>query len=102
MSAKNYDELIEQAALYRPDTERAQLGFDTRLMARIRELRAGGNGSFFEIFAEWSWRSAFGLAPLAVGAAVLLIAVHGASLSLPEGSEDIVGYFASWIPVDLF
>ena len=63
MKPNDFEALIESAAAHAPDTAAAELGFETRLMARIRELRDSGSGSLFEVLATWSWRSAFGLSP---------------------------------------
>lgn len=102
MKAKKFEELIPLAAEYEPDTAAAELGFETRLMAQLREMRETNGGSLFELIASWSWRSAFGLTPVVVAAVVFFFAVHGLSLSLPAGSEEFVGYLAAWLPGDLF
>lgn len=102
MKTNKFEELIESAAEYAPDTAAAELGFETRLMARIRELRDNGNGSLFEVVASWSWRSAFGLTPVVLAALVFFFVAHGASLSLPAGTQEFVGYLAGWLPSDLF
>jgi len=102
MKTTEFDKLIESAAAFEPNTAAAELGFETRLMARIRELRENGGGSLFEVVATWSWRSVFGLTPVVLGALVFFFVAHGASLSLPAGTQEFVGYLAGWLPSELF
>ena len=102
MRTRKYDELVQLAADHEPDTASVELGFETRLMARLREMRETNGGSLFEIIASWSWRSAFGLTPVVAAALVFFFVVHGISLTLPAGTEEFVGYLAAWLPSDLF
>ncbi len=55
------DALFRAARTGEPDTERAQFGFETRLMARLREDRGAG------LFA-WAWKLAPFFAAIALAA----------------------------------
>jgi len=66
-SSSQLDALFARARAHRPDTSRAEYGFETRLLARLRESRASVTASLWSIMA---WR----LAPF-FAVAVLTLAV---------------------------
>jgi hypothetical protein len=101
MNESEYESLMARARSYRPDTSAAELGFETRLMARLREMSsAGGADEFAEMFTAWLWRSVIGLIPIAAAAAVLFVLSYG--LSMPAEAHEFADHLASWLPVSPF
>lgn len=100
MNESEYELLITQARKYRPDTSAVELGFETRLMAQLREMSRGSADDFAEMFAAWLWRSVLGLFPIAAAAAVLFALSYG--FSLPAEAQDIADQLSSWLPVSFF
>ena len=94
-----FEQLIELASKCEPDTEAAQLGFQTRLAARIRELRAV-ESTGIPLFSSWLWRVSWGLVPLVIaGVAWFLVVSQG--LSLPAGTDGVFGQLTALVPGDL-
>ncbi len=92
-----FDALLELARQHEPDAE-PRPGFDTRLRARIRELRVAGGepAAAFPLFTRWLWSASWGLSPVAALLALLLALFYG--FSLPEGAGTLVFHLADWIP----
>jgi hypothetical protein len=88
----NCEELIELARQHRPDP--GDFGFETRLRARLRELREEAETT--GVFARWLWRASWGLTPVTTGLAVLFLISHG--LTLPAGAESILAHLAAFLP----
>ena len=101
MKESEYESLTVLARSYRPDTGAVELGFETRLMARLRSMSpAGGDDDFFETFTAWLWRSVFGLSPIAAAAALFFVFSYG--LSMPAEAQEIADHLASWLPLSPF
>jgi len=95
-----FEKLIALAREHRPGEEfAAAFGFETRLLARLRELRETGGepGGFSAVFSNWLWRTSWGLTPVVTALAIFLVLSHG--LALPEGAGDLVHRFTSLLPV---
>jgi hypothetical protein len=88
----NCEELIELARQHRPDP--GGLGFETRLRARLRELRTEAETT--GVFAKWLWRASWGLTPVTTGLAVVFLVSNG--FSLPAGAESILTHLAAFLP----
>src|SRR4051812_14624936 len=71
------DALLGTLRAHRPDTSRQEFGFETRLLARLREERSTS------VFA-WAWRLCPYFALLAIAAAYW---GHAASMDAPLWSE---------------
>ncbi|MCB1235935.1 MAG: hypothetical protein KDM91_12775 [Verrucomicrobiae bacterium] len=82
-----WETLITRAAAHRPDTAAAELGFETRLMARLREMRRLSEDGFLEVFSKWLWRGALGLWPGAVALALLVLFMGEESPSLGDSAH---------------
>ncbi len=98
-----FDQILERARAFQPDTSRAQLGFDARLMAHVAQLRSGepgDGGAFLAVFTSWLWRSAAGLVPVAVVAVAICIFWQGPSL--PAGTHSFVNHVRAYLPYHLF
>ena len=92
----SFDTLLELARQHEPDLE-PRPGFDTRLRARIRELREGGESpNVFPLFTRWLWRASWGLSPVVALLALLLVFFYG--IGLPDGAGSLVFHLAEWIP----
>jgi hypothetical protein len=76
------DGLLAAAREQRPDTSRAEYGFETRLMARLRERRQVDSAS---IWSAVSWR----LAPL-FAVCVLALALWQANLASDSNDAAVV------------
>jgi hypothetical protein len=65
MTDPKLEALFSSARARRRDTSRVEYGFETRLMARIRDERAGAPG----LWQSWTWRlmPAFGAVVMALG-----------------------------------
>ena len=91
---KKYDELIELARECQSDTTRAELGFEARLMARIREHRQNGTSSIWDEAVSWVWRSAAGVAPLVAILLVWFFVSHGVDIDPSSGHAlDFLGSY---------
>lgn len=100
---KQFDQVMEQARAYRPDTSRAEFGFETRLMANIAHLRAGDlgdAGAFITVFSSWVWRSAAGLTPVVVLAVAACVFWFG--FSLPSDANSFVSHVTGYLPYNPF
>lgn len=106
MKTEEFDRLLERARGFQPDTWRAELGFDARLMARIAQLRSGelgdlgDAGAFLAVFTSWMWRSAVGLAPVAAVAVGACFFWFG--LSLPADTHSFVDHVTAYLPFNPF
>lgn len=104
--ADKLDRLLELARGFQPDTSRAELGFDTRLMAGIARLRSGelgdmgDAGAFLAVFTSWMWRSAVGLVPVAAVAVAACFFWFG--LSLPADANSFVNHVTAYLPYNPF
>jgi hypothetical protein len=87
-----YEALIELARQHHPD--HGNLGFETRLRARLRELRAEAETT--GVFAKWLWRASWGLTPVTTTLAIIFLVSNG--FSLPDGAESILSHLAAWLP----
>lgn len=99
---KPFETLMALASEHRPDAEPGP-GFDTRLQARIRELReaSGDLGtSFSALFTQWLWRTSWGLTPVVAILVLFFALFYG--LNLPEGAGSLVYHLANLLPVDGF
>lgn len=102
MKEKNeeqFDQVLEQARAHRPDTSRAEFGFETRVMANIAQLRSGeygDAGTFLAVFSSWIWRSAAGLTPVVVLAIVACVFWFG--ISLPVDAHSFVNHVTGYLP----
>ena len=95
------DILLELASGHEPDLV-PRPGFETRLRARIRELREQEDalGAVFPIFSKWLWRTSLGLTPVAALLALFFALVYG--IGLPEGADSLLWQFSEWIPTAAF
>ena len=95
----NFDRLLQLASEHEPDTAAAQLGFETRLRAHLRELReAPDTGTAAILFSRWLWRASFGLAPLVVAGVVFWFFLLSQGLSLPAGTDDVFSQLTALLP----
>ncbi len=83
ISDAELDQLFGAARLLRPETARAELAFETRLLARLREEESS--------IGLWGWR----LAPWFAGA-VAALALLAATPVLSEGLP-VPSAFADWL-----
>jgi len=103
---EQFDQVLEQARAYQPDTSRAEFGFETRLMTHIAQLRSGevgefgDAGAFLAVFTSWMWRSAAGLAPVVILAVAACIFWFG--FSLPAGAHSFVNHVTGYLPFNPF
>ena len=100
---KQFDQVLEQARAYQPDTSRAEFGFETRLMANIAQLRSseyGDAGAFITVFSSWIWRSVAGLTPVVVLAVIACILWFG--ISLPADTHSFVNHVSGYLPYKPF
>lgn len=94
-----FEQLLRLAREHEPDTQAAQLGFETRLSAGLRELRETSEGSGGALlFSRWLWRTSFGLAPLVIAGVVFWFFLLSQGLSLPAGTEDVFGQLTALLP----
>ena len=97
-----FERLLRLASEHEPDTQAAQLGFETRLAAGLRALRETPNdGGGALLFSRWLWRTSFGLAPLVIVGVVFWFFLLSQGLSLPAGTDDVFGQLTALIPGDL-
>lgn len=89
-----YEEIIELARQHDPGADAVLPGFETRLSARIRELRTEAETA--GVFASWFWRASLGLTPVATAVAVFLLVSHG--FSLPDGADSLLGQLTTLLP----
>ncbi len=100
---EQFDQVLEQARAYHPDTSRAEFGFETRLMANIVQLRSGDfsdAGAFLAVFTSWMWRSVAGLTPVVVFAVAACIFWFG--FSLPADAHSFVDHVTGYLPYNPF
>ncbi|MCB1079050.1 MAG: hypothetical protein KDM63_07370 [Verrucomicrobiae bacterium] len=88
----NYDDLIDLARQHEPGGSLP--GFETRLRARISELRHSDDAS--RVFSLWLWRASWGLTPVATALTVVLFVFHGTSI--PDGADSILHHLAAYLP----
>ena len=101
MKESEYQSLMALARSHCPDTSAAEMGFETRLMARLRAgTPAGGLDEFAEVFAAWLWRSIFGLFPVAAAGAIFFGLSYG--FSMPAEAREIAAHIAGWLPLSFF
>ena len=106
MKEKNeeqFDQVLEQARAFQPDTSRAEFGFETRLMANIAQMRSGefgDAGAFLAVFTSWMWRSVVGLTPVVALAVAACVFWFG--ISLPADAHSIVNHVTGYLPFSLF
>ena len=96
---EKFDQIMEQARAYKPDTSRAEFGFDTRVMANTAQLRSGefgDAGAFITVFTSWVWRSAAGLTPVVALAIVACVFWFG--FSLPADAYSFVNHVTGYLP----
>lgn len=97
-----FDRLLQFASEHEPDTAAAQLGFETRLRARLAELRdAPDTGAAAVLFSRWLWRVSFGLAPLIAAGVVFWFFLLSQGLSLPAGTDGVFSQLTALFPGDL-
>ncbi|MBL9155743.1 MAG: hypothetical protein JNK37_24920 [Verrucomicrobiales bacterium] len=92
-----YEELIALAREHRTGSD-ADFGFETRLLARIRQARAESEG-VVDLFGRWLWGTAWGLTPVLTVTLLAVGLLHG--FSLPAGAESVVTQLSDWLPVTL-
>lgn len=93
---RDFEELLALAREHRPDTSRAELGFEARLMARIREARQSGGASLWDEALSWVWRSAAGLAPVVAVMLVWFFLAHGLRLEVPPSAGEALDFLGSY------
>ena len=93
----NFETLIEHARQHRPDPDRP--GFETRLRARIAELRRSREADAAGLFAAWLWRASLGLTPIAAALALVVFLTHG--FALPADAGSVLAHLAGWLPGSL-
>ncbi len=99
----DFESLVRLAAEHTPDTSRAELGFETRLMARLRETSAAGREnvlSFWDELQRWAWGGAASLAPVAIVLGAWLWFSSGTSLS--PFSYDAVSQLTEYFSIGSF
>jgi len=88
MSEEELDQLLAQARLLRPDTERQEFAFETRLLGRLREDP--------ESIGFWSWRLVPWFAAIVVALGVFSWGgIYDPTAPVPDS-------FADWVLVQMF
>lgn len=95
MKKPNFEELIDSAKNHQIDTSAAEFGFETRLMASIRELGRTESG-FLDVFGNWLWKSSIGLTPIVAILITLAIILHG--INIPNGTSGVISYVVDSLP----
>lgn len=90
----NFETLIARAREHQPDPERP--GFETRLRARIAELRRAREADTAGLFTAWLWRASLGLAPVVLALALSVFLTHG--FAPPLDAADALVQLAGWLP----
>lgn len=88
------EKLIAAARAHEIDTGAAELGFETRLLATLRELKS--ETGFLDIFGNWLWKSSFVLAPAV--AVLILFAFLSNGPALPSGASNMLTYVVDSLP----
>ncbi|NNE93212.1 MAG: hypothetical protein HKN23_16335 [Verrucomicrobiales bacterium] len=91
----DFDILLQDARDHLPDTSAAELGFETRLRAQIRELSRPP--AFLDEFAAWLWRSTLGLIPV-LGVLVALFLLSSSLNDIPSQADGLIAYLTHAIP----
>ena len=92
-----FEDLIGLAREHRTGSN-GDFGFETRLLARLRQARAESAG-VMELFGRWLWGAAWGLTPILTATLLAIGLLHG--FSLPAGAESVVTQLSEWLPVTL-
>lgn len=104
MNDNGLDELMRRAREHEPfDTERAALGLETRLVARLRSMRENGEAAattFWDDLRKSLWGSAAGLAPVVILLVIWLCVWSG--FSTAPFAYDAVAFLEAYLPVDVF
>lgn len=98
-----FTEMLTLAREDRIDTSRAEFGFETRLAARIAELRRAGEAPDRNLWDEaiaWLWGGAAGAAPLVAGLAIWFALVYGLDFRSGESSglDSIYHHLSAYLP----
>jgi len=96
-----FEATLKRARDYRPDTSRAEFGFETRLSARLAELRREGitpAGSFWDEALTWLWGGAAGTAPVVAGLAVWFFVANGLNIHLDSNLGSLFQHLTSYLP----
>lgn len=92
----SFDDLMALARQHRPESQ-PRPGFDTRLGARIRDLRATGESeAFFPLFCDWLWRASWSLTPITALLALFFALHYG--IALPDGAGALVTHLTHFLP----
>jgi len=91
---QTFEKLIEAARVHEIDTGAAELGFETRLLATLRDLNS--ETGFLDFFGNWLWKSTFVLAPLV--AILMLFAFVTNGPALPSGASNMLTYVVDSLP----
>ena len=101
------DALFDTARAARPDTSRAEFGFETRLSARLAAGRVGPDG--WQELAAWCWRLLPACAVLTLACALWMLRPDAASPAAdpffaaaspapPADDDDLARWFAvEWL-----
>ena len=95
MKKPTFEDLIDSAKNHQIDTSAAEFGFETRLLASIRELGQTETG-FLDVFGSWLWKSSLGLAPVVAILITLAIIMNG--IDIPNGTSGVVAYAIDFLP----
>ena len=95
--SESFDALFELAREHRPEMT-PRPGFETRLEARIRELREAGadSAAVLPLFTQWLWRTSWGLSPVVVLLTLFVVLMYG--FDLPDGAGSVIFHLTEWLP----
>jgi len=98
-----FADTLALAREYSPDTAAAEFGFNSRLSARIAELRREGEApgrSLWDEAIAWLWGGAAGAAPIVAGLAIWFFVAHGLDLhlSLDTGFDSLLDQLTAYFP----
>ncbi len=91
---ETFEKLIEAARAHEIDTGAAEFGFETRLLATLRDLNS--ETGFLDFFGNWLWKSTFVLAPIV--AILMLFALVTNGPAIPHGTSNLVTYVVDSLP----
>ena len=89
-----FEKLIVAARAHEIDTGAAELGFETRLLAMLRDVKP--ETGFLDFFGNWLWKSTFALAPLVAILMLFTFITNGPVL--PSGASNMLSYVVDSLP----
>ena len=100
-TSDEFEDTLALARDFQADTSRAEFGFETRLAARLADLRREGlspAGNLWDEALTWLWGGAAGTAPVVAGLAVWFFIANGLNIHLDSNIGSLFHHLTSYLP----